>query len=131
MIAIDTNVLVRLLTGDDKAQQAKAEEIFRVESVFIPSTVFLETEWVLRFSYGYAADKIISSFRKVLGLANVTTADPELIGTALAWNERGVDFADALHLAASRECSAFITFDSAFIRKAEGLSSCVVKRSET
>jgi hypothetical protein len=66
--------------------------------------------------------------RKVLGLANVTAADPELIATALDWAERGVDFADDLHLAASRECSAFVTFDAAFISTVNGLSRCVVKK---
>ncbi len=57
---------------------------------------------------------------------NVTAAEPELIATALDWAERGVDFADDLHLAASRECSAFVTFDAAFISTVNGLSPCVV-----
>lgn len=78
------------------------------------------------FSYGYTAAAIIDALRKVLGLANVTAADPELIATALDWAERGVDFADDLHLAASRECSAFVTFDAAFISTVNGLSPCVV-----
>jgi predicted nucleic-acid-binding protein len=127
MIAIDTNILVRFLTRDDKLQHAKAEKIFRVESVFIPETVLLETEWVLRFTYGYSPNSVTSSFRKLLGLPNVSTTDPELIAKALAWHETGLDFADALHLAASRHCDRFATFDKAFIKKAKGLAKCRVE----
>ena len=51
MIAVDTNVLVRLLTGDDPAQTQRSVELFAQESILIPKTVLLETEWVLRYSY--------------------------------------------------------------------------------
>ena len=54
MIAVDTNVLVRLLTGDDPAQTQRAVELFAQESILIPKTVLLETEWVLRYSYELA-----------------------------------------------------------------------------
>ncbi|MEW6426872.1 MAG: type II toxin-antitoxin system VapC family toxin [Thermodesulfobacteriota bacterium] len=128
MIAIDTNLLVRFLTRDERLQHGKAEEIIRSDSIFIPTTVLLETEWVLRFSYGYPPDSIIDSFRKLLGLANVTTTDPDLVAQAIDWHGRGLDFADALHLAASRGCDQFVTFDAAFVRKAKGLSKCQVRK---
>ncbi|MCP5410517.1 MAG: PIN domain-containing protein, partial [Chromatiaceae bacterium] len=51
MIGVDTNVLVRLLTRDDEAQFRKALKLFQQEEIFIPKTVFLETEWVLRYAY--------------------------------------------------------------------------------
>jgi len=54
MIAVDTNVLVRLLTGDDPAQTQRAVELFAQESILIPKTVLLETEWVLRYRYELA-----------------------------------------------------------------------------
>lgn len=126
MIAIDTNILVRFLTRDDKLQHTEAEKIFRNESVFIPETVLLETEWVLRFTYGYTSESVTGSFRKLLGLPNVSTTDPELIAEAIEWHEAGLDFADALHLAASRHCDRFVTFDKAFIKKAKGLAKCKV-----
>lgn len=126
MIAIDTNILVRFLTRDDQLQHAKADKIFRNESVFIPETVLLETEWVLRFTYGYTSENVTGSFRKLLGLPNVSTTDSELIAKALAWHETGLDFADALHLAASRHCDRFATFDKVFVKKAKGLTKCRV-----
>lgn len=126
MIAIDTNVLVRFLTRDDKIQHAEAEELLRNETIFIPDTVFLESEWVLRFSYRYQPDAVSLSFRKLLGLPNVNVTNPGLLFKAIEWHESGLDFADALHLAASHECKEFATFDTAFIKKAKGVSKCKV-----
>ena len=47
MVAVDTNVLVRLLTGDEPAQSARARAIFERETVLLAKTVILESEWVL------------------------------------------------------------------------------------
>jgi len=59
MIAVDTNVIVRFLTKDDEAQYQKAYRIFAESAqLFIPTTVILETEWVLRFSYRFSSDRI-------------------------------------------------------------------------
>ena len=128
MVAIDTNVLVRFLTRDDKLQHAKADKIFRTEVVFIPHTVLLETEWVLRFSYGFKADIVSTAFRKLLGLSNVHIADPDLIADAIKWHETDLDFADALHLCLSKDCKQFITFDTALIKRAKGLTGCKVRK---
>ncbi|WP_225895747.1 PIN domain-containing protein [Dendronalium phyllosphericum] len=51
MVAVDTNIIVRLLTQDDELQYRKSREIFQNKNIFIPDTVVLETEWVLRFAY--------------------------------------------------------------------------------
>ncbi len=52
MQAIDTNVLVRALVQDDPAQSAQASAVFRSgEPILIPTTVLLESEWVLRRLY--------------------------------------------------------------------------------
>jgi predicted nucleic-acid-binding protein len=51
MVAVDTNIIVRFLTQDDELQYQKSLEIFQTQNVFIPDTVILETEWVLRFAY--------------------------------------------------------------------------------
>jgi predicted nucleic-acid-binding protein len=53
MIAIDTNIIVRLLTQDDLSQYKKAYNLLNKYEVFITETVILETEWVLRFAYDY------------------------------------------------------------------------------
>ena len=48
MLAVDTNVVVRFLTGDEPAQAERARSIFEREAVLLLKTVMLETEWVLR-----------------------------------------------------------------------------------
>jgi predicted nucleic-acid-binding protein len=65
MVAIDTNVLVRLLVNDHAAQAARAAAVFRSGPVFIPKSVLLETEWVLRYSYELEAGAICRSLQAV------------------------------------------------------------------
>ncbi|MCC7135451.1 MAG: hypothetical protein IT528_03490 [Nitrosomonas sp.] len=71
MIAIDTDVVVRLLTRDDAAQYEKAYQLFEKQNVFIGDTVILETEWVLRFAYEYSPTSVVRAFSGLFGLANV------------------------------------------------------------
>jgi predicted nucleic-acid-binding protein len=111
MHAVDTNVLVRLLTGDDAAQAKRAIALFKKESIFIPKTVLLETEWVLRRLYRVERATVVSSFRKLGGLANVELEQPLMVAQALQWCGDGMDFADALHLVSSHSASKFATFD--------------------
>lgn len=99
MVAVDTNILVRLITNDDRRQASRALALFSAEEIFIGKTVLLETESVLRYSYQLSRQVIVTSLRKVLGLANVSVESPTQVVAALAWCERGIDFADALHLA--------------------------------
>jgi len=127
MIAIDTNVLVRLLTRDDETQFQRASVLFTENKIFIPETVILETEWVLRFAYKFPQTAIFEALRKTLGLPNVQTTRPGVIAQALDLAGQGLDFADALHLAASQECGQFATFDTSFIKKANGLTGCQVR----
>ena len=53
MIAVDTNIVVRLLTKDDPSQYQKAYHLFDKNDVLITDSVILETEWVLRFAYNF------------------------------------------------------------------------------
>ena len=53
MRAIDTNVLVRALVRDDTTQSARAEALLSEHRIFIPVTVMLELEWVLRSRYAF------------------------------------------------------------------------------
>ena len=111
MHAVDTNVLVRLLTGDDAEQLKRIAVLFKKESIFIAKTVLLETEWVLRRLYRLERTIVISAFRKLSGLGNVEIEQPLIVTKALQWCEDGMDFADALHLASSQHCEKFATFD--------------------
>lgn len=111
MLAIDTNVIVRYLTGDDPGQAARARALIESEDLFVTTTVLLETEWVLRSVYGYTAENLARAFRGFAGLPGVMLEDPVPTARALDWMERGMDFADALHLAKAEGCAAFISFD--------------------
>jgi len=124
--AIDTNIIVRLLTGDNASQCEQARRVFENHKVFIPDTVILETEWVLRFAYKFEPVAISAAFAKLLGLPNVRVSRPDFISRAIEWHRQGLDFADALHLAASQDQPRFLTFDLKLVRKAKGLSKCQV-----
>ena len=103
MLAIDTNIIVRLLTGDDPEQAAKARGIIAENDVFVATTVLLETEWVLRGAYGLEKSDIVAALRAFAGLAAVRLEDPARAEAALTLTAGGLDFADALHLAGAVE----------------------------
>jgi len=128
MTAVDTNVLIRLLTRDEEQQFLAASALFAENDIFIPESVLLETEWVLRYAYQFPPAAIFDALGKTLGLPNVKTERPGLIAQAIDLARQGLDFADALHLAASQKCEVLATFDAAFIKKAHGLTSCTVKK---
>lgn len=118
MIAVDTNVIVRLLTADDRAQTRKAVRLMSENTVRLPKTVLLESEWVLRRAYGLTPSVIGEAFKKLLGLANVSVEDEETVALALRAFGEGMDLADALHVASSRGAEAFVTFDRKLARTA-------------
>ncbi|MFE4105789.1 type II toxin-antitoxin system VapC family toxin [Almyronema epifaneia] len=126
MIAVDTNVVVRLLTQDDEVQYEKSLALFSANDIFIPDTVILEPDWVLRFAYNFAPREICSALRNLFGLANVQLSNGVLIAQVLQWHEQGLDLADAFHLAQSQNYDAIYTFDRKFVQKAVGLSACKV-----
>ena len=123
MIAVDTNLLMRILTNDDPTQARRAVSVLKSDDIFISKTVLLETEWVLRHAYEIGRSDITAGFQKLLGLPNVSVEDPDSIYQAISWYENKFDFADALHMASSRRCISFATFDSSFTKKAQQFSS--------
>lgn len=126
MRAIDTNVIVRLLTADDPVQAEAAKQIIQEGDVFIGVTVLLETEWVLRAAYGFGANDIAAAIRNLAGLSQVTVEEAGAVAQALDWMAKGMDFADALHLARAQHCSAFVTFDRKLASKAKGVAQVPV-----
>ncbi|MDP9057324.1 MAG: type II toxin-antitoxin system VapC family toxin [Pseudomonadota bacterium] len=122
MRAIDTNVVVRLLTADDPVQAEAARRIVEAGDIFIGVTVLLETEWVLRAGYGFGSEEIASSLCALAGLPGIAVEEPAQIAQALDWMSRGMDFADALHLARSAHCSAFVSFDRKLAKRAKDLA---------
>lgn len=122
MIAIDTSVLVRLVTRDDDAQARRAAALFEREQIYVGKTMLLETEWVLRFSYELSRPVILNALKSSVGLPQVTVEDGPAVAEALDLFETGMDFADALHLASSREAAHFATFDERLKKLADAAS---------
>lgn len=128
MKALDTNVLARFYVDDPDdvsaaAQREQAYRILRGESdLFVPLTVVLELEWVLRAFYDFGRSEVTQVTQHLLGLRNVTVEDWSRIADALEAHGQGLDFADALHLAGSASCETLFSFDDRrFARRAARL----------
>jgi len=122
MTAVDTNVVVRLLTADDAKQAAAAKSLFQRQPIWIAKTVLLETGWVLRSLYGYEEGVIREAFIKLLGLKNVHVEDEPSVAAALALTAQGIDLADALQLSSRPPGAAFVSFGRSFVRRAKRAS---------
>ena len=118
MIAIDTNVLVRVVTGDDPDQQRAALELMSTQTAWVAKTVLLETVWVLRHSYGLERPAILHTLRVVAGNERIRLEDEPASLAAIESYARGMDFTDALHLASSQATDGFATFDQKMSRDA-------------
>jgi predicted nucleic-acid-binding protein len=132
VIAVDTNVLVRLLTGDEPKQEAAARSLFASEPVWIAKAVLLETAWVLHSLYGFEESAIHDAFTKLLGLKNVKVEDESSVAAALALTGHGIELADAMHLSSRPPEVAFVSFDKSFVQRARragvsGVSGLPVK----
>ena len=122
MRAVDTNVLVRYYLRDDPAQARLAEKALSAGDIFVPKTVLLELEWVLRSVAEQPAGKVLDCLGHLIALPGVTVEDHDQIETALRRCRQGVDFADALHHAASHACTELLTFDDRrYVRRAARL----------
>ena len=116
MIAVDTNILVRIIINDDASQAALAAELLNRRRVFISKTVLLETEWVLRSAYKFVPSAVLDALRQFLDRPNLEIEDESAIRYALDWSQQGMDFADAMHLASAGGRRDFFTFDADLIR---------------
>lgn len=123
MKAVDTNVVVRLVTWDDPEQASSAREQFETGPLWLAKSVLLETEWVLRFSYQLERAAIVSAFSKLLGYRPLHVEDREAVLRAMSWYAEGLDLADALHLASSQQADAFVTFDGRLAKRAAALGT--------
>jgi predicted nucleic-acid-binding protein len=121
VLAVDTNVIVRYLTGDDPQQSARARIIVENNDIFVSTTVLLETEWVLRGAYRFAAAQVLDRLRAFAGLPRVALEDEDHAARALDLAASGIDFADALHLVHAIDCEAFVTFDERLVRRTSRL----------
>jgi predicted nucleic-acid-binding protein len=122
MKAIDTNVLARFFINDEDdreaAKQRPAATAAMSDAVFVPLSVVLEFEWIMRGFYELSRKDIQRIFESLCGLENVQIEDRSIVLTALNSYQLGLDFADALHLARSDFCSSFLSFDQRLKKRA-------------
>lgn len=121
MIAVDTNIVVRLLAEDDPVQSPIARDLVYQNDVWVGVTVLLETEWILRSARGVSPADVCVAFRSLAGLPRVQIEQPTALEKALTLHEAGVDFADALHAVLASHCEAIATFDRTFALRGERL----------
>jgi predicted nucleic-acid-binding protein len=118
MIAVDTNVLLRLLTRDDAEQTAAAEALLARHGFHLLPAVLMEAEWVLRSRFRWSRAQVNQMLTALLDTEGVTTREPALTRWALSRHAEGADLADMLHLAEARGCDRFATFDRALAEEA-------------
>jgi predicted nucleic-acid-binding protein len=118
VIGLDTNVLARYFIEEESAddatlaqRQAARELIESGQDLFLPKTVALELEWVLRGYYGFAAEQVLLVFEQLLHHPCMQVEDRPVLEQALAGLRSGLDFADALHHASCKGCEAIASFD--------------------
>lgn len=136
MIGLDTNVLARYYVEDaSDAESTRQREAARrlIESgaqLAVCKSVLLELEWVMRGYYEFDPARIARALRHLLALSHIEVEDRPAVEAALSHYEAGLDFADAMHHAAYRDCRAMATFDDRrFARRAKrmGLTPPVVQ----
>jgi predicted nucleic-acid-binding protein len=125
MIGIDTHILARFYCDDpDDPESIRQRPIARrimVESdaIFVPLTVILEFEWVMRAFYETQPADFCAAIAHLLGMPHVVVERWEAVNDALEFHRRGLDFADALHWTCSAHCREFVSFeDRRFVRRA-------------
>jgi len=122
MKALDTNVLARFFVDDPDDAQATKQRPAAVAALsdraFVSVTVILEFEWVMRGFYELSRKDIGKVFRALTSIEHVTVEDRDAVLIALDALDKGLDFADALHIARSGRASTFATFDQRLAKKA-------------
>jgi len=123
-VAIDANVIVRYLTGDDRAQSPAATALFRAASagrvsLIIPTTILQETVYVLETFYAGTPATIAPKLMYLLSLTGVTCPDARWVLDGIQWyRAKNADFGDALLCAYARHHDCEVnTFDKELIKK--------------
>ncbi|MGA2079348.1 MAG: type II toxin-antitoxin system VapC family toxin [Holophaga sp.] len=125
MRAVDTNVLVRALAGDDAVQSPAALAFIKKEGpVWISQVVLVQTIWVLDSVYGFGKQQLIEALKRIIDNKDMALEDPGVVRSALALFEaRGrTGFDDFLVLEIARKAGhlPLATFDKP-LGKAEGV----------
>lgn len=124
MPGLDTNVLVRWILDDEPRQAARVQRLFEEVReqqlpLFVPSTVMLELEWVLRSRYEFDKSTVLGTFNALLETQELEFQDEPALERALSLYRQGsADFADCLHAGqcGSAGRAPMITFDETAAR---------------
>ncbi len=126
MRALDTNVLARFFVDDPDDAQAATQRPAAIaalaERSFVSVTVLLELEWVMRGFYELPRRDIARVLRALASIEHIKLEDRDAVLVAIDAFDKGLDFADALHLARSSRVSGFATFDQRLAKRAKGLA---------
>jgi predicted nucleic-acid-binding protein len=122
MLAVDTNVVVRLITRDSAKQVAAAEAVV-AQGAWVSHLVLAETTWVLAAAYELPSEKIAVAIEMLLNHRTLAVQDPDVVAAALNhFRARpALGFSDCLVLEIARKAGHFplLTFDKA-LSKLEG-----------
>ena len=123
MKAVDTNVLARFFIDDPEDSEAALQKPAAIEAmtqaVFVSISVMLEFEWVMRGFYALPRKDISRVFKALCGLQHVSIEDRAIVLAVIEAYDRGLAFADALHLARAQHCNAFVSFDKRLQKRAK------------
>lgn len=119
MITLDTNLLIRFATHDHLEQAKKAVDLIEGNPVYVPVTVLLETEWVLRSRYQYQTGDFVALVEFLLAQEQIVLEDNDAISSAINAHGAGMDFADALLCARAK--TPISTFDQKLCKQAKAL----------
>lgn len=114
MKGIDSNVLIRLLVGDDPDQAKRARDYIAMNApCWINRIALCEAVWVLERLYGHSRPKIASALRQVMAARQFVIEDKDAVQTGIDALERGFDFADCVIAATNQRagCETTATFD--------------------
>lgn len=123
-IAVDTNIIIRYLTGDDRVQSPAATDLFRAAQsgtvkLLIPTSTVQESVYVLETEYGFDAAAIAPRLISLLSLPNVRCPEIGWVAEALQfYRTKNCDFGDALLCAfALAEGCGVVTFDKGILKR--------------
>jgi predicted nucleic-acid-binding protein len=104
MRAVDTNVLVRLITADSPSQTASCAEFVR-NGVWVSVLALAETMWVLATVYGHSPSSVAAAVEMLLDNRLLTVQDADVVGAALNLfrSRPSLGFSDCLILELARK----------------------------
>jgi predicted nucleic-acid-binding protein len=124
MRGLDTNVIVRYVTQDDREQFRRADAVFAAaaasgDKLYVNAVVLCELVWVLRAAYKEPRERIAEVIEALLETPEVVVEDADLARRALDdWKSAAADFTDCF-IARRNErsgCRKTLTFDKALTK---------------